>query len=63
VLGRCLHKFSRNTVPSITCIHKLINKARSAGSLLDKKPAEKCFVLTKEKVDVIWARLEHTRDH
>jgi hypothetical protein len=33
---------------------------RSTGSLLVKKPAKKCCVITEEKVDKIRARLEHT---
>jgi hypothetical protein len=48
------------TVPSTTGIHELINKVRSTGSLLDKKPAKKHSVFTKEKLDEIGARLEHT---
>jgi hypothetical protein len=42
---KCRRKFRRSftriTVPSTTDIHKLINKVRSTGSLLDKKPAKK----------------------
>jgi hypothetical protein len=45
------HKFSGFTVPSIGCIHNIINKARSTESLLDKKAAEKQHVLTEEKLD------------
>jgi hypothetical protein len=61
---RCRRKFCRkypgNTVPSTRGIHKLIDKVRSTGSLLDKKPARKRRVLTEEKLDEIGARLEHT---
>jgi hypothetical protein len=45
---------------STTGIHKLTKKVSSTGSLLDKKPAKKCHVLTEEKLDEIGARLEHT---
>jgi hypothetical protein len=41
-------KFPRNTVPSIRCIHNLINEVRSTGSLLDKKPANRHREVTKE---------------
>jgi hypothetical protein len=54
------HKFPRITVPSTTDIHKLIEKVRFTGSLLDKKHAERCNVLNEEKLDEIRARLEHT---
>jgi hypothetical protein len=61
---KCRRKFCRKfpgvTIPSTTGIHKLIYKVRSTGSVLDKKPAKKCRVLTKEKLDEIKARLEHT---
>jgi hypothetical protein len=53
-------KFPGISVPSTTGIHKLINKVMSTGSLLDKKPAKNCRVLTEEKQYKIWARLEHT---
>jgi hypothetical protein len=43
---RC--KFPGIMVPSTTDIHELITKVRSTGSLLDKKPAKKCSVLTEE---------------
>jgi ribosomal protein S25 len=33
---------------------------KSPGSLLDKKPAKKCCVLTKEKLYKIGAMLQHT---
>jgi hypothetical protein len=62
--GKCwrkfCHKFPRVTVPSTIDIHELINKVRSTGSLLGKKPAKKYCVLTEEKLDEIRARLEHT---
>jgi hypothetical protein len=42
---KCRRKFRRNfpgiTVASTAGIHELIKKVRSAGSLLDKKPANK----------------------
>jgi hypothetical protein len=47
-------------VPTTAGIHKLFNNDRSSGSLLDKKPAKKCYVLIKEKLDKVGARLEHT---
>jgi hypothetical protein len=53
-------KFLKITVPSTTDIHELINKGRSTGSLVDKKPVEKCHLLTEGKLDKIGARLEHT---
>jgi hypothetical protein len=55
-------KFCGNTVPSITFIHKVINKVRFAGSCMDKKHAKMCIVLTEEKLDKIVARLEHTSE-
>jgi hypothetical protein len=44
------HKYPGITVPSTTDIQKLINKVRSAGSLMDKKPAEKAVCLPKKKI-------------
>jgi hypothetical protein len=61
---KCLRKFCRKfpgiTVPSTTDIHKLIKNVRSTRSLLDKKLAKICSVLTEERLDEIGARLEHT---
>jgi hypothetical protein len=60
---KCWRKFHHKfpTVPSTTGIHELINKVRSTGSLLDKKPAEKkSRVLAEEKLDEIGGRLEQT---
>jgi hypothetical protein len=54
------HKFLRNTVPSTRGIHELIKKIRSTGSLLDKKPARECYVLTEERLVEIGTRSEHT---
>jgi hypothetical protein len=55
------YKFPRITVSSTTGIHKLIKKVRSAGSLMDKKPAKKHHLLTEEKLDEIGSRLENTQ--
>jgi hypothetical protein len=55
-----INKFPGNTVPSTRGVQKLIKKVRSTGSLLDKKPARKCHVLTKEIPDEIRAKLKHT---
>jgi hypothetical protein len=43
------HKFPEITVPSTTDIHELINKVRSTGSLLDKKPAKNNAVFLPRK--------------
>jgi hypothetical protein len=55
-----LPKFPGNIAPSITCIQKLINKARSAGSLLDKEPAKKFCALTERNLDETGSSLKHT---
>jgi hypothetical protein len=52
-------KIPRNHSSSTTDIHKLVNKARSTGSLLDKKAVKQSRVLTEE-LDEIGAMLEHT---
>jgi hypothetical protein len=46
---KCQRKFPRVTVGRTTGIHEFINKVRSTGSLLDKKPTKKWCMLTKEK--------------
>jgi hypothetical protein len=59
-----LHSVEENFVPQFQAqqaIYELI-KVRCTGSLLDKKPAGKCCVLTKEKLDNIGGRLEHTTE-
>jgi hypothetical protein len=53
-------KFPGYIVPKTTGIHERIKKVKYIESLTDKKPARKCRVLTKEKLDEIGARLEHT---
>jgi hypothetical protein len=55
-------KFPGITVPSTAGIHKLSNKVRSTGSLLDKKPAEKRRVLIEEKLDEMRARSEQVTE-
>jgi hypothetical protein len=61
---KCRRKFRRRlpgiTIPSSTGIHEPINKVRSTGSLLDKKPATKRNVLTEEELDEIGPTLEQT---
>jgi hypothetical protein len=54
------HKFCDERVPSRQTIHNLVNKLRTAGLLIDKKQKHKRRVVTVEKLDHIWARLEHT---
>jgi hypothetical protein len=44
------------------CMHNPINKVKSAGSVLDKKPAKEHCVLTKEKFGEIGARKGHTAE-
>jgi hypothetical protein len=46
------------TVPSTIVTNKHIKKVMSTGSLLNKKLAEKCSLLTKDKLDEIGTRLE-----
>jgi hypothetical protein len=41
-------------------IHKIVNKLRWTGSLLDRKPELKCPMLTEEKSDEISAGLGNT---
>jgi hypothetical protein len=52
----------KNTVPNRRGIHELIKKVWSTGSLLDKKAARNGYVLMKEKLNEIGARLEFTTD-
>jgi hypothetical protein len=54
------HKFCDERVPSIQTVHNLMNKLRSMGVLIDKKQKHKRRLLTEEKFDDTWARLEHT---
>jgi hypothetical protein len=53
-------KFPGIKVPSTKGIHKLNNKVRSAGLLLDKEPANKTSY-AYEKQDQVGARLENTQ--
>jgi hypothetical protein len=52
------HKFPGEPVPSRQNIHYLVNKLKTMGSMLDKKPDRKRAVLTEETLDNICARLE-----
>jgi hypothetical protein len=45
---KCCSEFIGNTVPSIRCIHNIVNKVRYTGSLLDNKPAKKNCVIPKK---------------
>jgi hypothetical protein len=54
------HKFCDERVPSRQTVHNLVNKLRTTGLLIDKKQKYKCRVHTKEKLDDVGARLEHT---
>jgi hypothetical protein len=60
--GKCRRKFQcqfpGEPVPSKQSIHNLVNKLKTTGSLLDKKPDRKRTVLREEKLDNIGARLE-----
>jgi transposase len=51
-------KFHDGRVPSKQTIHTLVNKHRTTGLLIDRGKKRKRRVLT-EKLDIIWARLEH----
>ncbi|XP_069683629.1 uncharacterized protein [Periplaneta americana] len=54
-------KFPGERIPSRTAVHKLINKVRVTGSLLDKKTGSpKLYVLTEEKLDEIGALIENS---
>jgi hypothetical protein len=53
-------KFRDEGVPSGQTIHRLVNKIRSTGFLIDKKQKHKRRVLTGEKLDNIRARIQHT---
>jgi hypothetical protein len=53
-------KVSWNTVPSIICIHTLINKVRFSASHTDKRPAKKRQVLMDKKLGKTGDRSEHT---
>jgi len=53
-------KFPDATVPHRETVHRIVNKVRQTGSVLDKKPESKRRVLTEKKLDEIGARLEHT---
>jgi hypothetical protein len=52
-------KYPRNTVLITRGIQEL-KKIMCTGSLLGKKSAKECHVLTTEKLDEIGARLKHT---
>jgi transposase len=56
----CLHKFCDKTFPSRQTIHNLVNELRSTGLLTDKRHKHWRRMLTKEKLDDIGARFEHT---
>jgi transposase len=62
--GKCQRNFRRKfrgeRVPSRQTILNLVNKLRTAGLLIGKKPKHKDHLLTEEKLDDIGARLEHT---
>jgi hypothetical protein len=53
--GKCRRKFRRKVrdegVPIRQTIHKLVNKLRTTGLLIDKKQKHKHRVLTEEKFD------------
>jgi hypothetical protein len=51
-------KFLGEQVPRWQYIHYLVNKLKTTGSSLDKKPGRKWIVLTEETLDDIGARLE-----
>jgi hypothetical protein len=62
--GKCRRKFRRKfrdeSVPNRQTLHGLLNKLKTTGLLIDKKPKHKRRVLIEEKLDYIGARLEHT---
>jgi transposase len=60
VRRRFRHKFQNVTVPQRETVHRLVNKVRWTGSVLDRKAESKRRVLTEEKLDEIGAQLEHT---
>jgi transposase len=60
VRRRFRRKFQDVTVPHRETVHRIVNKVRETGSLLDRKPELKRRVLTEEKLDEIGARLEHS---
>jgi transposase len=60
VKRRFRRKFQDVTVPHRKTIHRIVNKVRQTGSLMDRKPKHKRRVLTEEKLDEIGARLEET---
>jgi transposase len=53
-------KYPGVTVPQLETVHKLVNKVRRTGSVLDRKAKSKRRVLTEEKLDEIGAQLERT---
>jgi hypothetical protein len=61
---KCRQKFRRKfcdeRVLSRQIVHNMVNKLWVTGLLMDKKQKHKCRLLTEEKFDDIWARLEHT---
>lgn len=60
VRRRFRRKFQDVSVPHRETVHRIVNKVRATGSLLDRKPELKRRVLTEEKLDEIGARLEHS---
>jgi hypothetical protein len=60
---KCRRKFRRKVrdegIPIRQTIHKLVNKLRKTGLLIDKKQKHKRWVLT-EKLDDMGTRREHT---
>jgi hypothetical protein len=56
----CRRKFHDERVPSRQTIHKLVNKLRSTGLLIDKKQKHKRRVHTEEKLDDTRAIFEYT---
>jgi hypothetical protein len=57
---RFWHKFQDVTVPHRKIIHRIVNKLRETGLLLDKNPESKCRMLTEEKSDESSATLEQS---
>jgi hypothetical protein len=57
---KCWQKFCYEKVPSRQTIHNVVNKLRTMGLLIKNKTKNKRCVLTMDKLDDIWVRLEHT---
>jgi hypothetical protein len=52
------YQFPGELFPSKQSTHNLVNKLKTTGSLLDRKPNRKRNLLTEEKLDDNGARLE-----